>query len=104
MFEESTEGYVSSAAMKLASCAMLSLGFEGTCSKRRSKAQEADSLGAGMRFTPRSQSHRDYPDEGSYYLIVAQIDDCLVLLKLMFMLCSGRKGVFPPWLLSFVAK
>lgn len=43
-----------------------------------------------------SQSHRDYLTEGSHYLIVAQIDYCLVLLKLMFMLCSGTKGVFPP--------
>lgn len=43
-----------------------------------------------------SQSHRDYPTQGSYYLIVAQIDYCLVLLKLVFMLFSGTNGVFPP--------
>lgn len=43
-----------------------------------------------------SQSHRDYLAQASYYLIVAQIDYCLALLKLMFMLCSCRKGVFPP--------
>lgn len=43
-----------------------------------------------------SQSHRDYLAQGSYYLIEAQIDYCLVLLKLMFMLCSCTKGVFPP--------
>lgn len=43
-----------------------------------------------------SQSHRDYLTQGSYYLIVAQIDYCLVLLKLMFTLCCLRKGVFPP--------
>ncbi len=42
-----------------------------------------------------SQSHRDYLTQGSYYLIVAQIDYCLVLLKLMFMLCSCTKGVSP---------
>lgn len=43
-----------------------------------------------------SQSHRDYLTQGSYYLIVAQIDYCLVLLKLMFMLWSDTKGVLPP--------
>lgn len=46
-----------------------------------------------------SQSHRDYLAQGSYYLIVTQIDYCLALHKLMFMLCSCRKGVFPPWIL-----
>lgn len=46
-----------------------------------------------------SQSHRDYLAQGSYYLIETQIDYCLALLKLMFTLCSCRKGVFPPWIL-----
>ena len=55
-------------------------------------AQSGDDPYAGQR----SLSHRDYPSQGSYYLIVAQIDYCLVLLKLVFMLCSGAKGVFPP--------
>lgn len=47
MCEQSTEGYVRSAAMKLAWCAMLALGLAVTRSKRGSKAQEADWLGAG---------------------------------------------------------
>lgn len=89
MFGESTEGYVSSAAMKVAWYAMLSLSAD-------QKPRKQTRLERGRWFTPRSQSHRDYPDQGSYYLIAAQIDDCLALLKLMFMLCSGRKAVFPP--------
>lgn len=47
MCEQSTEGYVRSAAMKLAWCAALGLGLAVTRSKRGSKAQEADWLGAG---------------------------------------------------------
>lgn len=46
-----------------------------------------------------SQSHRDYHAQGSYYLIVAHIDYCLALLKLMFTLLSHRKGVSPPQIL-----
>lgn len=90
-----TEGYASSAATELASRAMLS----ETRPERGSKSPE----GVG-RFTPRSQSHRDQPPPGSYYLIAAQIDDCLAPLKLMFTLRPGTKGVFPPRVLSSVAE
>ena len=94
MFEESTEAYVSSTAMKLASCAMLSLNFVGTCPKRRSKAREEDSLGAGTRVDTSQPISQRLPRSGlllfnsSYRLMIV-----LALLKLMFML--WQKGCFP---------
>lgn len=91
--------------MKLAPCATLSLGFAVTRSKGQIKSPGSGlawSEDDGLRLT--ANLTQITPIKGCYYLIAAQIDGCLVLLKLMFMLLSGRKGVFPPWFSSFVAK
>lgn len=84
--------------MSIISYRTLSCSFVTTCSICRSKAQETGPAQSGDdgSTSQSSQSHRDYLTQGSYYLIVAQIDYCLALLKLMFMLCSCTKGVFPP--------
>lgn len=84
--------------MSIISHRTLSCSFVTTCSICRSKAQETGPAQSGDdgSTSQSSQSHRDYLTQGSYYLIVAQIDYCLALLKLMFMLCSCTKGVFPP--------
>ena len=84
--------------MSIISYRTLSCSFVTTCSICRSKAQETGPAQSGDdgSTSQSSQSHRDYLTQGSYYLIVAQIDYCLALLKLKIMLCCSTKGVFPP--------